>query len=218
VSEYYERGRAVLTDATSLVFFLIGFLAAGAFGWPALRTAFELGAYDRGVAVFIGSILGGGLLAGLLGYGVGALSGRLWQALHHRRRLRRRETARAEASAPDTARAVERPAEVRKHAPAPMTCRVGPLTPANLAAFSRRLGEGALDRRYAETTTTEILTLAAWDGLEIAGVARLLSDGFGTLVITDFVVDPYYDRTDVEQRLINCALERVPKGGRLTRA
>jgi hypothetical protein len=218
VSEYYERGRAVLTDATSLVFFLIGFLAAGAFGWPALRTAFELGAYDRGVAVFIGSILGGGLLAGLLGYGVGALSGRLWQALHHRRRLRRRETARVEADAPGTARAVEAPAEGNKRIPAPMTCRVGPLTPSNHAALSRRVGEGAMDRRYSETSTTETLTLAAWDGLQIAGVARLLSDGFGTLVITDFVVDPYYDRTDVEQRLINFALERVPKGGRLTRA
>ena len=72
-----------------------------------------------------------------------------------------------------------------------MTCRVGPLTPANYAAFSRRLTEGAIDRRYSESSTAEILTLVAWDGLEIAGVARLLSDGYGA---------------------------RVPTGGRLTRA
>lgn len=217
MSEYYARGRAVLTDATSFVFFLVGFLAAGAFGWPALRTAFELGAYDRGLAVFIGRLLGGGLLAGLLGYGVGALSGRLWQALHLRRRMRHREAVDGTADAPDAANASERPAEVPKRTPAPMTCRVGPLTPANLAAFSRRLDAGALDRRYAETTTTEVLTLVAWDGLEIAGVARLLSDGYGALFITDFVVDPYYVRDDVEQRLIDFALDRVPKGGKLTR-
>lgn len=217
MSEYYERGRAVLTDATSFVFFLIGFLAAGAFGWPALRTAFELGAYDRGLALFIGRILGGGLLAGLLGYGVGALSGRLWQALHLRRRMKREAPGSVEADAPGAARALERPAPVPKRPPAPMSCRVGPLTPANFAAFSRRIGEGALDRRYAETTTTEILTLVAWDGLEIAGVARLLSDGYGALFITDFVVDPYYERDDVEQRLVDFALDRVPKGGQLTR-
>lgn len=217
MSEYYERGRAVLTDATSFVFFLVGFLAAGAFGWPALRTAFELGAYDRGLAVFIGRILGGGLLAGLLGYGVGALSGRLWQALHLRRRLKRQDAARVAADAPGAARTLERPAEVAKRTPAPMTCRVGPLTPANVAAFSRRLGAGALDGRYAETTTTEIVTLVAWDGLEIAGVARLLSDGYGALFITDLVVDPYHERDDVEQRLIAFALDRVPKGGQLTR-
>lgn len=217
MSEYYARGRAILTDATSLVFFLLGFLAAGASGWPALRTAFALGAYDSGLAVFIGRILGGGLLAGLLGYGVGALSGRLWQALHLRRRMTRREAMNGEADAPDAATTGARPAAAPTRAPAPMSCRVGPLTPANLAAFSRRLGEGALDRRYAETRTTEVLTLVAWDGLEIAGVARLLSDGYGALFITDFVVDPYYVRDDVEQRLIDFALDRVPKGGQLTR-
>ncbi len=68
-----------------------------------------------------------------------------------------------------------------------------------------------------ESATTEILTLAAWDGLDIAGVARLLSDGYGTLYITDFAVDPYYDAADVEASLIDGARRRVPPGGRLTR-
>ncbi|MHB1069822.1 MAG: hypothetical protein ACYC1W_08155, partial [Gemmatimonadaceae bacterium] len=65
MSEFYERGRAVFADATSFVFFIIGFVAAGAFGWPALQLAFEIGAYDRGLAVSIGRILGGGLVAGV---------------------------------------------------------------------------------------------------------------------------------------------------------
>ncbi|MHB0964111.1 MAG: hypothetical protein ACYC5V_12980 [Gemmatimonadaceae bacterium] len=226
MSEFYERGRAVFADATSFVFFIIGFVAAGAFGWPALQLAFEIGAYDRGLAVSIGRILGGGLVAGVFGYGVGALAGRLWQAIHQLRRTRQRDAARIGRGAPDadvegrepgSSATAGLPAEVPKRAPAPMTCRVGPLTPANYAAFSRRLGEHAIDRRYSEATTTEILTLVAWDGLEIAGVARLLSDGYGALFITDFAVDPYYVRDEVEQRLIAFALERVPSRGSLTR-
>ncbi len=221
------RGRAIVADATSFVFFLVGFLAAAPFAWPALRLAFELGEYDRGLAVFAGRIFGSGLAMGVFGYVLGALGGRLWQGVHHWRRARRAEAA---SGANDASRPAgdpnERTAGTRtgpaddapRRAPAPMTCRVGPLTPSNHAALSRRVGEGAIDRRYSETSTTETLTLAAWDGLQIAGVARLLSDGFGTLVITDFAVDPYYDRADVEQRLINFALERVPTGGRLTRA
>ena len=65
--------------------------------------------------------------------------------------------------------------------------------------------------------TTEILTLAAWDGLDVAGVARLMSDGYGAHFITDFAVDPLYVESDVEERLIAFARQRVPPGGRLTR-
>ncbi|MBA4073286.1 MAG: hypothetical protein C0497_15905 [Gemmatimonas sp.] len=82
---------------------------------------------------------------------------------------------------------------------------------------SRQLADGAIDGRYAESPTTEILTLTTWDGLRIAGIARLLSDGYGALFITDFVVDPYCDRDEVEQRLIAFARERVPRGRKLTR-
>ncbi len=227
MSEFYARGRAVFADAMSLVFFIVGFLGAGPFAWPALRAAFEAGAYDRGLAVFIGRIFGSGLAAGLVGYVLGALTGRLWQAVHQWRRARRQPAASGVArvalaasdALPATAAApTERAADSVRRTRAPMSCRVGPLTPTNLATFARRLTDGALDRRYAEASTTEILTLTAWDGLDIAGVARLLSDGYGTLVITDFVIDPYYARADVEERLIACALERVPPGGRLTRA
>lgn len=226
MSEFYARGRAVFADATSFVCFIIGFVAAGAFAWPALRLAFEIGAYDRGLAIYIGRIFGGGLVAGVFGYGVGALVGRLWQAIHHWRRTQQRDAASIGRSAPDAdverrertaSPAAEQPAEPPKRVPAPMTCRVGPLTPANFAAFSRRLTDGAIDHRYSESSTTVILTLVAWDGLDIAGVARLLSDGYGALFITDFVVDPYYVRDEVEQRLIAFALERVPTRGSLTR-
>lgn len=222
MSEYYARGRAVFADATSFIFFIIGFVAAGGFGWPALRFAFEIGAYDRGLAIYVARLLGGGLAAGLFGLVVGALAGRLWQAIHQLRRTRREEAESLGRGVPGVdghAAGATRapPAEVPKRTPAPMSCRVGPLTPANYAAFSRRLAEGAIDRRYSESSTTEIVTLVAWDGLEIAGVARLLSDGYGAHFITDFVVDPYYVRDDVEQRLIAFALERVPTGGSLTR-
>ena len=68
-----------------------------------------------------------------------------------------------------------------------------------------------------ETATTEILTLADWDGLDVAGVARLLSDGYGALYITDIAVDPHDAARDVENTLIDFARRRVPSGGRLTR-
>lgn len=226
MSEFYARGRAVVADATSFIFFLIGFAAAGLFGWPALRFAFETGSYDRGLAIYVARLLGGGLAAGLFGLGVGTLAGRLWQAFHQLRRTRREEAANIgrgvhggtlDEGERAAGVAAEAPRPVAKRAPAPMTCRVGPLSPANYAAFSRRLGERAIDRRFSETSSTEIVTLVAWDGLDIAGVARLLSDGYGAHFITDFVVDPYYVRDEVEQRLITFALDRVPTGGSLTR-
>jgi len=226
VSEYYARGRAVFADAASLAFFMLGFLGAGPLAWPALRAAFENGQYDRGLAIFVGRLFGSGLVAGLLGFVLGALAGRLWQAWHRWRRARRQGAASAEQHArraglatPDAAARTPdgaTPGDARRAPPA-MSCRVGPLTPNTYAAFARRRATSADDRRYVESATTEILTLAAWDGLEVAGVARLLSDGHGALFIMDFAVDPHYVESVVEEALIDCALRRVPPGGRLTR-
>jgi len=226
VSEFYSRGRAIFADATSFAFFVAGFLAAGPFAWPALRASFEAGAYDRGLAVFIARLFGGGLAAGLFGYIVGTLAGRLWQAWHQWRRARRQPLVAPAERAPRAApiaheHAVGAPSEPRAPTPSraasAMTCRVGPLSPSGYATFARRLAADADDRRYVESAAAEIVTLAAWDGLEIAGVARLLSDGRGALFIMDVAVDPHYVQTEVEKALIDFARLRVPRGGRLTR-
>lgn len=226
MSEYYARGRAIFADATSFAFFVVGFLGAGPFAWPALSASFENGAYDRGLVIFVARCFGSGLAAGLFGLIVGTLAGRLWQSWHQWRRTRRQPSVAPEESAPATAliaseRAMDTASEPRpqspRHVPAAMTCRVGPLSPSSYDIFARRLAADAADRRYVESSTTEILTLAAWDGLDVAGVARLLSDGHGALFITDFAVDPHYVATEVEEALIGFAGRRVPPGGRLTR-
>lgn len=226
VSEYYARGRAVFSDATSFALFILGFLGAAPFAWPALRASFENGSYDRGLGIFIARIFGSGLAAGVVGYALGSLAGRLWQAIHQWRRTRRQLATAADQHSADSAAvapdaAVQPIAETRTdapvRAPASMSCQVGPLPAASFAIFAQRRAADANDRRYVEPATTEILTIAAWDGLEVAGVARLLSDGYGALIITDFAVDPHYVREDVEQTLIAFAQRRVPSGGRLTR-
>ncbi|MHB1311027.1 MAG: hypothetical protein ACYC3L_03335 [Gemmatimonadaceae bacterium] len=225
VSEYYERRRAITADASSFVFFVLGFLSGGAYAWPVLRASFENGAPDRGLAIFIAWLFGGGLVAGVCGYMLGTVAGRLWQAWHQWRRGRRGRRAPAASPALGTQGAassaqelaVGTPPEPPRHAPGPMSCRVGPLTPSIYAVFARRVAGDAHDRRYMEAASTEILTLAAWDGLDVAGVARLLSDGYGALFITDITVDPHYVASDVEATLIDFARRRVPAGGRLTR-
>jgi len=222
VSDYYARRRAITADATSFAFFVLGFLSGGALGWPVLRASFENGTPDRGLAIFIAWLFGGGLSAGLCGYLLGTVSGRLWQAWHQWRRVRRASAASPEQRSPGAepdapALAVGARAAPPRHAPGPMSCRVGPLSPSIYAIFAGRAAGDADDRRYVEPATTEILTLAAWDGLDVAGVARLLSDGHGALFITDIAIDPHYTGTDVENTLIDFARKRVPAGGRLTR-
>ncbi len=226
MSEFYARGRAIFADATSLAFFIGGFLGAGPFAWPALRASFENGAYDRGLAVFIARLFGSGIAVGLLGFVLGTLAGRLWQGWHQWRRVRRQpiaaaeeSSARAASGAPDLSGGMlpDHAPPTPRRAPASMSCRVGPLSASSYAIFAKHLAADANDRRYVESATAEVVTLAAWDGLEIAGVARLLSDGYGALFITDFAVDPHYVATDVEETLIGFAKQRVPRGGRLTR-
>jgi hypothetical protein len=226
VSEFYARRRAITADVTSFAFFVLGFLLAAPFAWPTLRASFENGSYDKGLAVFVVRIFGSGLAAGVCGYGVGAVAGRVWQAYHQARRAKRPSIDTLEERARSDARSAAQPATIAatdertdglKRAPAAMTCRVGPLTPALFDTFARRGAARAADRRYTESATTEILTLAAWDGLDIAGVARLLSDGHGALFITDFAVDPHYVASVVEQALLDGAKLHVPTGGRLTR-
>jgi hypothetical protein len=187
VSEYYERRRAVTADAASFAFFLLGFLSGGAYAWPVLRASFENGTPDRGLAIFIGWLFGGGLAAGVCGYMIGTVAGRLWQAWHQWRRTRRAPVAAADQDARGAGSgaqelAADAPLEPARHAPGPMSCRVGPLSPSSYEIFARRSAADAGDRRYVEAATTEILTLAAWDGLDVAGVARLLSDGHGRAV------------------------------------
>ena len=227
MSEYYARGRAIFADATSFAFFVLGFLGAGPFAWPALRASFENGAYDRGLAIFIAWLFGGGLALGLCGYVVGAIAGRLWQAWHQWRRVQPQPSVASEVNPAGAALSAhelaedpppaQRPAGPRRTATA-MTCRIGPLSPSSYEIFARRLAADATDTRYVESATTEILTLSAWDGLEVAGAARLLSDGHGALFITDVAVDPHYVTSDVEAALIAFASRRVPRGGRLSRA
>lgn len=218
MSEYYARGRAIFADATSFVFFLLGFLGAAPFAWPALQAAFENGTPDRGLAVFIARIFGAGLAVGLVGYVLGALGGRIWQAAHEWLRARHPvddDTVQRASIAQGIASASALPEA--KRASTAVSCRVGALPSASYAMFAQRAQRDAEDRRYLETVTTDVETVTAWDGLEVAGVARLLSDGFGAVIITDIAIDPHYAAADIEAALIACAAERVPKGGRLVR-
>ncbi len=221
VSDYYARGRAIFADASSFAFFVLGFLGAAPFAWPALRASFELGAYDHGLTVFITRIFGSGLASGIIGYVVGALFGRLWQAVHLWRRAQRLPVAIAQHAAPALAEevhAVEATAPEPRRTASAMSCRVGPLSESIYELFATRCAVSTAGRRYVETATTPIETIAAWDGLDVAGVARLLSDGHGAFFIIDIAVDPHYVAADVEQALIACAAQRVPKDGRLVRA
>ncbi|MDQ8154370.1 MAG: hypothetical protein P3B98_06870 [Gemmatimonadota bacterium] len=240
VSEYYARGRAIFADAGSFAFFVLGFLGAGPFAWPALRAAFEAGAYDRGLAVFIARLFGSGLALGLIGYVTGALAGRVWQGVHQGLRARRdravpRTTSNESAGLAATSSALtsteaiaqldaplgESRAEPRdamqRQVPGAMSCREGPLSDAQVALLARRAATAVNDRRYVEAIATDVVTIAAWDGLDIAGVARLLSSGYGTFIVTDLLVDPYYEPAAVERALMRFAEQRVPKGGRLVR-
>lgn len=81
--DFYAPRRGEMADTGAYTGFLFGFFGAAPFGWNALTSSFEdYGDATMGVIKFAGTLIVAGLATGVVGYFVGALSGRIWEARH----------------------------------------------------------------------------------------------------------------------------------------
>ena len=65
------------------------------------------------------------------------------------------------------------------------------------------------DAAAALARTTNV---GAWDGDRLVGSVRILTDGYFFATIPEILVDPDYQRRGIGRRLMELALERVPRG------
>jgi len=86
VSEFYQRRRIAIKDATALSTFFLGYVFAAAFAWPLLRAELNRGDMVRGLGYLLLAVLLTGLAAGAVGLEVGSALGAGWERYHRFRR------------------------------------------------------------------------------------------------------------------------------------
>lgn len=66
--------------------FLVGFIGSAPFAWGLLAEQLDAGRFARGLWYFFGIVTTAGIFAGIVGLGIGAATGVLWEQLHRHRR------------------------------------------------------------------------------------------------------------------------------------
>ena len=84
------------------------------------------------------------------------------------------------------------------------------LSPEAFLALAQAVWPGAYDLEQTRAALARTVNLTAWEGGQLAGCLRLLTDGcfFGT--ITELLVLPAYQRRGVGSRLLRLAGEVTP--------
>lgn len=89
MSDFYERRRIAIKDATALLTFFLGYVFAGAFAWPLLKAELDRGDIVRGLGFILGAALFTGVVAGGIGLEIGSALGCAWERYHRSRRAAR---------------------------------------------------------------------------------------------------------------------------------
>jgi len=79
-------------------------------------------------------------------------------------------------------------------------------------ALAQRVWPRTYAREAAVDALTHTINLGAWDGTQLVGSIRILSDGYFFATIPELLVDPNYQRRGIGRRLMELAVERAPRG------
>jgi ribosomal protein S18 acetylase RimI-like enzyme len=79
-------------------------------------------------------------------------------------------------------------------------------------ALAERVWPRPYVREEAAAALTRTINVGAWDGDRLVGSVRVLTDGYFFATIPEILVDPEYQRRGIGRRLMELALERVPRG------
>lgn len=209
MSEFYALRRNAITDLSAFFGFLAGFLGSTPIAWPYLQVGFQTQDIVKGFTWFIGITFGVGVLAGIIGLGVGRVIGWLWENSHKVvRRAKGQEFALAPAGGPRVMDPVIVPLEARGGPADIAQPAIRYAQSVDAQQLSELLARSSVEvpnpakLRQAMMLTTNY---GAWDGNRLVGALRVLTDGYEWTVVTDIIVDPAYRRRGIGRELMNRA-------------
>ena len=235
MSDFYNLRRSTIVDTAAAIGFAAGLIAAMALRWSILNVNFRYGNFARAVYDFAKTMLGWGLVGGVLGLGVGLIIARSWQHVHMQLRQRREVAAAQQVAAPPMP--LGRPA-APPGSSAPIVAAFGggaavvgfpaPTAPTRAAlnirydqegfsaeafvSLARRVWPRNYDVSRAAQAIDRTLNLGAWDGSRLVGAVRILSDGYFFATIPEILVDPEYRKRGIGRELMARALALSPSG------
>ncbi len=89
ISEFYRLRRTAIKDIASYLAFLAGFIGAAPFAWGLLAAELETGSFATGLWYFFAIVISAGVFASVIGLGLGAAAGLMWELFHRSRRRNR---------------------------------------------------------------------------------------------------------------------------------
>ena len=210
MSEYYRIRRSQITDLTGLIFFVIGWLGSGVFAWPYIKAGFDNGSPTAGIFRFAVVVFGAGIALGLFGMFLGMIGGRVWEYKHRGRRMRVEEAR--PATVPGATRASSNQT-VKVRLPLPvLRYETGDIGIDPYTALARQFGNPTFDGAHASTALQQSMNVTAWNGEQLVGIARVVTDGYFFAALAEIVVDPSLQRRGLGRELLNRAFERSPRG------
>lgn len=86
----------------------------------------------------------------------------------------------------------------------------GELSATLYLGLAQRVWPRNYDTELARLALERTLNIAAWDGENLVGCVRILSDGYFFGTIPEILVDPAYQRKGIGRRLMELAWEHSP--------
>jgi ribosomal protein S18 acetylase RimI-like enzyme len=77
-------------------------------------------------------------------------------------------------------------------------------------ALANRVWPRNYNNELARSALERTLNITAWDGKNLVGCVRILSDGYFFGTIPEILVDPAYQRRQIGRRLMELAWEHSP--------
>ena len=201
--------------------FLAGFLGSTPIAWPYLQVGFETQQIVKGFAYFIAITFGVGVALGIVGLGVGRIVGSMWEGGHRVvRRARGLEFAADDLPQPQ----LEPPEFLPMHhgeigpadMPSPSIRLAFVINAADLIELARRSEVEVPDSGRLQESLGRTINIGAYDGEQLVGALRMLTDGYEWTVVTDFLVEPSHRRRGIGSALWRRAADRAT--GRLAMA
>ena len=222
LSEFYSLRRNAITDLSAFFGFLAGFLGSTPIAWPYLQVGFQTQEIVKGFAWFIGITFGAGVALGIVGLGVGRIIGSVWEGGH---RVVRKAKGQEFAVDDVPQSAVDTPPErvplpnrgVRTaDIPSPSIRLAFALNAEDLIDLARRSHVDVPDPVRLQESLGRTINIGAYDGDQLVGALRMLTDGYEWTVVTDFLVEPSHRRRGIGSALWRRAADRAT--GRLAMA
>ncbi|MEP6692935.1 MAG: GNAT family N-acetyltransferase [Gemmatimonadaceae bacterium] len=194
---------------SGLAGFVIGFLCSAPFAAPYIAVGFSHGNMARGMGKFLLIVLSAAVVCAAVGLKAGASIGARWERRHRQHRRVQPESREDEARAPVPAGPpVTSPTRARDWSIRYDGARV------DARAFAM-LAQRVWPRDYAEERIAEALertvNIGAWDGEQLVGSVRVLTDGYLFATVPEILVDPDYRRRGIGRELMQRALRVSPR-------